>query len=218
MDTSADYSGALGSLAGSIPHMVWMARPDGSIEYFNQRTLVYAGLAAEEVWGWAWLKLIYADDASLAEQTRKGAIQGGGPYAAEYRIRDKDGKYYWHQTRALSVRDSNGRITKWVGTWTDIDEDKRTEQGVRELAAIVESSDDAIVGKTLEGIVTSWNRGGGYFGARLAQAGCDVGFIARGAHLAALCERGLVVESKLGNLSLSMRVKESRRFPGGLRS
>jgi 2-dehydropantoate 2-reductase len=43
---------------------------------------------------------------------------------------------------------------------------------------------------------------GGYFGARLAQAGCDVGFIARGAHLAALRERGLVVESKLGNVSL----------------
>ena len=43
---------------------------------------------------------------------------------------------------------------------------------------------------------------GGYFGARLAQAGCDVGFIARGAHLAALRERGLVVESKIGNASL----------------
>jgi 2-dehydropantoate 2-reductase len=43
---------------------------------------------------------------------------------------------------------------------------------------------------------------GGYFGARLAQAGCEVGFIARGAHLAALRERGLVVESKLGNISL----------------
>ena len=44
---------------------------------------------------------------------------------------------------------------------------------------------------------------GGYFGARLAQGGCDVGFIARGAHLAALRERGLVVESQLGNVSLS---------------
>ena len=44
---------------------------------------------------------------------------------------------------------------------------------------------------------------GGYFGARLAQGGCDVGFVARGAHLAALREKGLVVESKLGNISLS---------------
>ena len=158
MDTSADYSGALQFFADSIPHMVWMARPDGSIEYFNQRTLDYAGLPGGELYGWGWLKLIHAADVSLAEETWKRTLQGGNPYVAEYRIRKEDGKYYWHQIRALAERDSNGTIQKWVGTWTDIEEYKRAERSMRELVAIVESSDDAIVGKTLEGIVTSWNQ------------------------------------------------------------
>lgn len=159
MDKSADHSGALQFFAESIPHIVWMARPDGSIEYFNQRTLDYAGLAAGELSDWGWLKLIHPGDASLAEGTWKQALQRGGSFEAEYRIRKKDGKYYLHQARALAMRDSNGQIQKWVGTWTDIEEYKRAERGMGELAAIVESSDDAIVGKTLEGIVTSWNQG-----------------------------------------------------------
>jgi len=159
MDKSADYSGGLQFFAESIPHIVWMARPDGSIEYFNQRTLDYAGLAAGELSDWGWLTLIHPDDASLAEETWKQALQRGGSFAAEYRIRKKDGKYYLHQARALTMRDSNGQIQKWVGTWTDIEEYKRAERGMGELVAIVESSDDAIVGKTLEGIVTSWNQG-----------------------------------------------------------
>ena len=116
MDERADYSGGLQFFAESIPHIVWMARPDGSIEYFNQRTLDYAGLAAGELSDWDWLKLIHPDDASLAEETWKQALQRGGSFAAEYRIRKKDGKYYWHQARALAVRDSNGQIQKWVGT------------------------------------------------------------------------------------------------------
>lgn len=158
MDASADYSGALQFFAESIPHKIWMARPDGSIEYFNQRALDYAGLPAGELYGWGWLKLIHAADASLAEETWKRTLQGANPYVAEYRIRKEDGKYYWHQIRALAERDSNGTIQKWFGTWTDIEEYKRAERSMRELVAIVESSDDAIVGKTLEGIVTSWNQ------------------------------------------------------------
>ena len=159
METSGNYLGANQFFGEHLLEIVWMARLDGSIEYFNQRTFDYVGLPAEELYFWGWLKLIHPDDASLAKETWKQALQAGVAYAAEYRIRKKDRKYYWHQIRAVPMRDSSGLIQKWVGTWSDFEEYKRVERRMRDLVAIVESSDDAIVGKTLEGIVTSWNTG-----------------------------------------------------------
>ena len=77
--------------------MVWVACADGSIEYFNQRTLDYTGVRAEELRFWGWLKFIHPEDTSLAEETWRQALSKGAPYAGEYRIRRKDGIYLWHQ-------------------------------------------------------------------------------------------------------------------------
>jgi len=167
METGGECPWSAQFFAESIPHMVWVACADGSIGYFNQRTLDYTGVRTEELRFWGWLKFIHPEDTSLAEETWRQALPKGAPYAGEYRIRRKDGIYLWHQVRAIPVSESNGRIGKWVGTWSDIEayklaeqrtrekiardisERKKAEQGLRENQArferIIDSAMDAII-------------------------------------------------------------------------
>jgi PAS domain S-box-containing protein len=159
MESSGTHPRTIQSAIEPTPHMLWMAREDGSVEFVDQQALDYAGMLPEELHGWGWLKLIFAAEAPLAEAKWKEAIQKGNPYAAKYRLRRNDGSYQWHEAAAVPVRGSNGQIQKWVGTWINIEDRKQAEKRIAELVSIVRNSQDAIIGKTLDGIVTSWNQG-----------------------------------------------------------
>ncbi|MCU0544479.1 MAG: PAS domain S-box protein [Oscillatoriaceae cyanobacterium Prado104] len=113
-------------LAEAIPQIVWTAWPDGGTDYYNQRWFEYTGMTLEETQGWGWQPVLHPDDLQNCLERWNRAVQTGETYEVEYRFkRAADGAYRWHLGRALPVRDETGKIIKWFGTCTDIDDRKR---------------------------------------------------------------------------------------------
>ncbi|MEG4806449.1 PAS domain S-box protein [Microcoleus sp. F8-D3] len=116
-------------LAEAIPQIVWTARADGWVDYYNRRWFEYTGLTVEETQGWGWHLALHPDDVADALERWKTSVQTGKTYEVEYRFkRASDGAYRWHLGRALPVRDAEGKILKWFGTCTDIDDRQRSAQ------------------------------------------------------------------------------------------
>jgi PAS domain S-box-containing protein len=128
-----------------LPQLVWTARPDGFHDYFNQRWYDYTGLSREASAGEGWQSPFHPDDLPEAGRRWRHSLQTGEPYEVEYRCRRHDGAWRWFLGRALPVRDAQGAILQWLGTCTDIEEQKRAvaereraEREVRGLAATLE--------------------------------------------------------------------------------
>jgi PAS domain S-box-containing protein len=115
----------------SIPHIVWMAAPDGSTEYFNRQGTTYSGWPPEANCGWDWVSLVHPDDAIRARLAWGHATRTQTPFRLDYRIRRFDGEYRSHTFRALPFIDDRGALFKWIGTATDIEDIKRSEAGLR---------------------------------------------------------------------------------------
>jgi PAS domain S-box-containing protein len=124
--------------AQALPNHVWTARPDGTMEWFNDRALAYGGVTAETANG-DWVNIVHPDDQSRAASLWAAAIAAGHPYDVEFRLRRHDGAYRWHIGRAVPIRGEAGRILRWIGTNTDIEEQKNASQALAELNATLES-------------------------------------------------------------------------------
>ena len=119
-------------LADAMPQIVWTADADGYATYFNRRWYDYSGLSTEESLGWAWKSVLHPDDTARIVEIWKRCLQTGEPYEVEYRFRRAcDGIYNWQLARGVPMRDDAGTIIRWIGTCTDIDEQKRYEGKLR---------------------------------------------------------------------------------------
>lgn len=148
------------TLAETMPQFVRITRPDGYVEYFNSRWYDYTGSTSEASLGHAWLNFLHEDDRERAQARWKQSIATGEPVEIEYRIRRHDGTYRWFLARATAQRDEVGRIIHWLGTSTDIDDNKRLaetlERTVQErTAALLEQRTflDTILNNISEGVV-----------------------------------------------------------------
>ena len=113
-------------LAEALPQIVWTAGPDGVQEYLNQRWFQYTGLSQEESRGDAWMRAFHPDDLPEHELRWSRSLATGEPLEVEKRCRRLDGMWRWFLIRAIPVHDPQGRVIRWFGTCTDIDDQKRT--------------------------------------------------------------------------------------------
>ena len=122
----------LRQLADGLPQIVWVARPDGSHQYYNKKWHEYTGLELEASTDDAWAALFHPDDRERAVAAWHKALQEGTPYDIEFRLkRVSDGAYRWFLGRAVAHRNSAGEIINWFGTCTDIHEQKLVQDSLR---------------------------------------------------------------------------------------
>jgi len=120
-------------LADSMPQIVYTARPDGWLDYCNQQWVDYTGLTLTQSQGWGSLVAIHPDDVQNVGDSWNRAVATGVTCELEFRLRRvSDGAYRWHLGRGVPMLDSAGRIVKWFGTATDIDDYKRAQQALEE--------------------------------------------------------------------------------------
>jgi PAS domain S-box-containing protein len=134
-------------LADAMPQIVFAARPDGHVDYFNRRWYEYTGLPEGETGFESWRHVHLPEGLERVGKVWAEALRTGTPYEIEYRLRRADGAYRWHLGRALPVRDGEGRIVRWFGTNTDIHDHKLTEQRLRDESDVVETVN--LVGRTV---------------------------------------------------------------------
>ena len=119
-------------LAETLPNLVWTDEPDGQCDYLSSQWEAYTGIRENELLGIAWLdRVLHPDDRERTLACWLAAVEDKGVYDLEYRIRRYDGEYHWFKTRGVPIRDGQGRIIKWFGTCTDIEEQKRTEETLK---------------------------------------------------------------------------------------
>ncbi|SDM49688.1 PAS domain S-box-containing protein [Catalinimonas alkaloidigena] len=121
-------------LTESIPQMIWTAMPDGYLNYFSQQWYNYSGYDEEHSTGEGWIKAVHPEDLTNLYQRWTQALRTGAPYQVEARVKRADGMYRWQLIRALPQRNEEGTITQWMGTFTDLQDQRQAKQALQTLA------------------------------------------------------------------------------------
>ncbi len=120
-------------LADSMPQMVWTANGSGELDYYNARWCEFTEIGPEQYGNFAnWLPMLHPNDADRTISAWRTSVNAGTPYRAECRLWDRRlNCYAWYLGSAVPVRNDLGQVVRWIGTCTEIDEQKRTEEALR---------------------------------------------------------------------------------------
>jgi len=126
-------------LAESMPQKIFTTRPNGDVDYFNQQWSAFTGLSLGDIRDWKWTRFIHPDDLTATVRQWQHSLDTGEAFELQHRFRRADGVYRWHLSRACPMRDAAGKITMWISSNTDIDDQKRNEDDLSRLYEKAES-------------------------------------------------------------------------------
>ena len=115
-------------MAESMPQKIFTATPGGAVDYINPQWTEFTGQGFDELGGWEWLRFVHPDDRADNTRLWKHSVATGEPFKIEHRFQRHDGAYHWHLTRARAMRDAAGNIVMWIGSSTDIEDQKQAEE------------------------------------------------------------------------------------------
>jgi PAS domain S-box-containing protein len=148
--------------ANAIPALAWMARPDGWIFWFNQRWFEYTGTTLEQMQGSGWEAVHDPAMLPTVRERWQRALTTGEPAEMIFPLRGADGRFRHFLTRVLPVRNDQGEILHWIGTNTDVDNQRRSREALeaerRRWAAVFESTPIGLAFCDAAGTVISRNR------------------------------------------------------------
>jgi PAS domain S-box-containing protein len=120
------------SLADHMAQFAWMAEPNGDVVWYNKRWFDYTGTTLEEMRGWGWRAVHHPDHVERVTEKIRRAFESGDNWEDTFPLRSRTGEYRWFLSRMMPIRDERGQIIRWLGTNTDITENLRVEQELRE--------------------------------------------------------------------------------------
>ena len=119
-------------LVDTIPTLVWSARSDGNFEYVNKRALEYFGAPLGEIIGWGWTEKAHPEDVAFTTRTWRANLETGIAHNVDCRFLGADGQYRWFAVSGAPLKDGDGRVIRWHGILTDIDDRKKAQEALRE--------------------------------------------------------------------------------------
>lgn len=125
----------------SMPQKIFTAKAEGDVDYFNPVWFEFTGLSFEQIRDWGWKQFIHPDDLDETVRLWTQSVASGDLYCQEHRFRRADGEYRWHLSRAKAMMGDDRKVLMWVGSNTDIHEQKQTANELREIAAQLSEAD-----------------------------------------------------------------------------
>lgn len=120
-------------MAEAMPQKIFSAKATGEIDYVNPQWLEFTGAEMAGLLRWNWLRFVHQDDRDENLRRWRHALDTGTGFEIEHRFRRHDDTYRWHLIRAHPMRDPAGRVQMWIGSSTDIEEQKRAEETLEQV-------------------------------------------------------------------------------------